>query len=53
MDRNPDTIRTHYINSMVKEGSLQLQYPDKPHHPQQAYKTASNQNDKFNQLAED
>lgn len=44
---NADTIRTHYINPMLKEGRLQLQYPDKPRHPQQAYKTVSNQNDKL------
>nr|WP_293133349.1 hypothetical protein [Okeania sp. SIO3I5] len=45
--RTPDSIRANYINPMLKEGNLQLQYPDKPHHPQQAYKTVSNQNDKF------
>ncbi len=45
--RNADTIRTHYINPMLKEGSLQLEYPGELHHPQQAYKTVSNQNDKL------
>ncbi|NES05061.1 MAG: ATP-binding protein [Okeania sp. SIO2F4] len=45
--RNADTIRTHYINPMLKEGSLQLQYPGELDHPQQAYKTVSNQNDKL------
>ncbi|MDJ0517940.1 MAG: hypothetical protein QNJ74_17380 [Trichodesmium sp. MO_231.B1] len=44
--RTPDNIRANYINPMLQEGSLQLQYPDKLRHPQQAYKTVSNQNEK-------
>ncbi|MDY7002527.1 MAG: putative DNA binding domain-containing protein [Cyanobacteriota bacterium] len=44
LDRSPDTIRTHYLNPMLEEGSLELQYPNQPSHPQQAYKTVSKQN---------
>ena len=39
--RTPDSIRANYINPMLKEGRLQLQYPDQPNHPKQAYKTVS------------
>ncbi|NES23838.1 MAG: hypothetical protein F6K41_34210 [Symploca sp. SIO3E6] len=37
LDRSPDTIRTHYLNPMLEEDLLELQYPDQPNHPQQAY----------------
>ncbi|MGD1849817.1 MAG: RNA-binding domain-containing protein [Cyanophyceae cyanobacterium] len=37
LDRSPDTIRTHYLNPMLKEGLLELRFPDKPRHKEQAY----------------
>jgi ATP-dependent DNA helicase RecG len=39
LNRSPDTLRTHYLNPMLQEGSLELKYPEQPSHPQQAYKT--------------
>ena len=39
LNRSPDTLRTHYINPMLQERSLELKYPEQPSHPQQAYKT--------------
>jgi ATP-dependent DNA helicase RecG len=39
--RSPDTLRTHYLNDMVKAGILELRYPDRPNHPGQAYRTRS------------
>ncbi|MEL4895788.1 ATP-binding protein [Crocosphaera sp. Alani8] len=38
LGREPDSIRNHYINPMIKEGLLELKYPE-INHPQQAYKT--------------
>ena len=37
LGRSPETIRTHYLNPMVKRGILKLKYPDKPTHPAQGY----------------
>ena len=33
LDRTTETLRIHYLNRMVKEGLLELRYPDKPNHP--------------------
>jgi ATP-dependent DNA helicase RecG len=41
LNRSLDTIRTHYINQLLKESLLEPKYPEQPHHPQQAYKTVS------------
>jgi len=37
LGRTPEYLRIHYVNKMVRNGQLQLQYPDKPSHPEQAY----------------
>jgi predicted HTH transcriptional regulator len=37
LERSSETIRTHYLNPMVKRGILKLKYPDKPTHPDQGY----------------
>lgn len=39
--REPDTLRNHYINPMLRDGRLAARVPGKPNHPNQAYKTAS------------
>jgi len=39
LKRSPDTIRTHYLNQMVKKNLLELKYPDKRTHPDQGYRT--------------
>jgi ATP-dependent DNA helicase RecG len=39
LDRNADNLRVTYISKMVKEGALQLLFPDEPNHPNQAYYT--------------
>lgn len=39
--REPDSIRNHYINDMLKRGLLELKYPEQKNYPQQAYKTVS------------
>ncbi|WP_031434340.1 RNA-binding domain-containing protein [Methylomarinum vadi] len=39
LDRAPDTLRIHYINPMLKDGLLELKYPIKHTHSQQAYRT--------------
>jgi ATP-dependent DNA helicase RecG len=38
LDRQPDTLRNHYINRMLKDGRLEAKFPGKPHHPGQAYR---------------
>lgn len=39
LNRSGDTLRTHYINKMVRQGKLQMRYPKTLNHPAQAYQT--------------
>ena len=41
LGRKPNSVRNHYVNPMLDEGLLELKYPDRANHPQQAYKTGS------------
>ncbi|MBC1239998.1 putative DNA binding domain-containing protein [Nostoc sp. 2RC] len=41
LKRSPDTIRTHYINQMLRQSLLEPKYPEQPNHPQQAYRSVS------------
>ena len=41
LGREPDSIRNHYISSMLDQGLLELRYPKQLNHPQQAYKRVS------------
>ena len=38
LDRSPIPLRDKHLNRMVKEGQLELRYPDKPTHPDQGYR---------------
>lgn len=38
LKRNPEGLQDRYLNEMLKEGTLELKFPLKPQHPQQAYK---------------
>jgi hypothetical protein len=44
LGRGKDTLRNHYLNSMVKRNALKLRYPDKLTDPRQAYKTVPREN---------
>ena len=39
LHRSRATVCIHYIPLMVREGMLDLKYPEKPSHPHQAYRT--------------
>lgn len=39
LNRAPRTIRENYVKPMVVEGLLEPLHPDKPRHPQQAYRS--------------
>lgn len=39
LDRNPLTLRTHYLSRLVRDQRLAQKYPEKPTHPEQAYST--------------
>jgi len=39
LSRSRDTVSIHYISRMVKEGLLELKYPENISHPHQAYRT--------------
>ena len=39
LNRSRDTMSVHYIPRMVKEGLLELKYPESISHPDQAYRT--------------
>jgi ATP-dependent DNA helicase RecG len=41
LNRNPVRLRSVFLGPMVREGLLQLRFPDVPNHPEQAY-TATN-----------
>ncbi|MET0031744.1 MAG: hypothetical protein ABWU14_09710 [Limnospira maxima] len=41
LKREPDSIRNHYVNPMLKQSLLEARYPNEPTHPQQAYRTLS------------
>lgn len=38
LNRDPDSLRNHYINPMLRDGRLQARVPGKPNHPNQAYR---------------
>ena len=38
LGRSPDTLQVHYLSRMVRGGDLELRYPSKPSHPDQAYR---------------
>ena len=38
LDREPDSLRNHYINPMLRDGRLQARVPGKPNHPNQSYR---------------
>ena len=38
LNREPDTLRNHYINPMLRAGRLAARFPDQTNHPGQAYK---------------
>jgi hypothetical protein len=38
LDRDAQYLRIHFLSEMIKTGKLIYQHPDKPAHPQQAYK---------------
>jgi ATP-dependent DNA helicase RecG len=38
LNREPDSLRNHYINAMLQDGRLQARVPGKRTHPDQAYR---------------
>jgi ATP-dependent DNA helicase RecG len=44
LGREPDSIRNHYVNPMLERNLLELRHPEQLNHPQQAYRTTSQQN---------
>lgn len=40
LDRDPQYLRIHFLSKMTKTGELVYRYPDRPAHPQQAYKVS-------------
>jgi hypothetical protein len=43
LNRHPEGIRNRFLGTLVRDGRLTLLHSDEPNHPQQAYKTASNE----------
>jgi len=41
LGRQPSTVRTMYLKSLLERGALVRKYPDNPRHPHQAYRAAS------------
>ena len=42
LNREPDSLRNHYINAMLQDGRLQARVPGKRTHPDQAYRRRGN-----------
>jgi hypothetical protein len=40
LDRDPQYLRINFLSEMIRAGKLVYQYPDKPAHPQQAYRVS-------------
>jgi hypothetical protein len=40
VNRNPESLRNHYLTALVKERRLVLAFPTTPNHEKQAYRTA-------------
>lgn len=38
LQRGMETLKNHYISKMIRDGRLELRYPDQPTHPLQAYR---------------
>ncbi|MGH2534476.1 MAG: hypothetical protein ACRDJW_19590, partial [Thermomicrobiales bacterium] len=43
LNRNPETLRNHYLGRMVRENRLTPKYPETLSHPKQAYTTRDQQ----------
>lgn len=41
LNRKADTLRTHYLRSLLDTGRLEMRYPSAPNHPSQAYRTSA------------
>ncbi|MBF0310043.1 MAG: putative DNA binding domain-containing protein [Magnetococcales bacterium] len=39
LGRSPDYVRPNFLRELVKSGQLESLYPDRPNHPDQAYRT--------------
>jgi ATP-dependent DNA helicase RecG len=39
LERTNSTLRTRFLKKMVEEGLVELRYPDRLNHPEQAYRT--------------
>ncbi|MBF0127403.1 MAG: hypothetical protein HQM02_09355, partial [Magnetococcales bacterium] len=39
LGRSPDYVRPNFLRELVKSGYLESLYPDRPNHPDQAYRT--------------
>jgi hypothetical protein len=42
LNRSANTIQGH-VRALLEQGALELEYPDKPNHPKQAYRARSTQ----------
>ncbi len=47
LGRNESTVRSHYLSKMVKQGLLELRFPEVSSHRNQAYRTLSKQSSLF------
>ncbi|EKD36260.1 MAG: hypothetical protein ACD_75C01578G0001, partial [uncultured bacterium] len=39
LERETDTLKNHYLSKMIRDGRLELRFPERPTHPLQAYKS--------------
>lgn len=43
LGRGSDTLSNHYLRRLVRDGRVLLKFPNSPNHPEQAYRTKSEQ----------
>ena len=41
LNREPDSLRNHYVRALLLDGRLQARVPGKPNHPNQAYRRSA------------
>jgi hypothetical protein len=41
LQRDADNLQSRFLTAMVREGRLELRFPDVPNRPDQAYRTAA------------
>jgi hypothetical protein len=45
LQRGMETLKNHYISKLIRQGKLELRFPEQPTHPAQAYRATTEHKD--------